>query len=238
MRLTWDDVGSRFFKVGIDHGVLYPMLDDNYLTGVSWSGLTGVEYTIAGREKTALYTGDVKSRILLSPEEFGGNIKAYFYPDAFDPCIGNATIFDGMIIGQQESNPFGLSYRTVIGNDVLGTGYAYQLHFLYNSQIVSLSNMENTINENLAPTEFSWTFECIPIEFMDYDPVSHIAVDSRKFSEQTMIALEQAIWGTEDTEPHLLLPEEIYNIILENRPYDGFPKPGVYPALDLYPEIL
>lgn len=235
MKLTWDDIGSRFYKVGIDKGVLYPMADENYQNGVAWSGLTGVEYSAGGREKTVLYTGNVKSRILLSPEEYGGTIKAYFYPDAFDPCIGNATIFDGMILGQQESIPFGLSYRTLVGNDIVGNSYAYQLHVLYESHVITIKDTESTVNENLSPTEFNWTFECIPVEFMDYSPVSHISIDSRKFSQETMTALQEALWGTEDNEPRLLLPNEIYDIILAGLPYEGFPKTGVYPALDLYP---
>lgn len=235
MKLTWDDIGNRLYKVGIDRGVLYPMVDENYQNGVSWSGLTGVDYSPGGREKTVLYSGDVKRRILQSPEEFGGTIKAYFYPDEFDQCIGNVTIFDGMILGQQESSPFGLSYRTVIGNDVVGHKFAYQLHVLYESYVISIKDADNTINENLSPTEFNWSFECIPVEFGDFSPVSHISIDSRKFPEHIMTSLEEALWGTDDTEPRLLLPQEIYDIILAGMPYEGFPKPGAYPALDLYP---
>lgn len=236
MKLTWDDIGSRFYKVGIDKGVLYPMADENYQNGVAWSGLTGVDYSPAGREKTVLYTGDVKKRLLFSPEEYGGTIKAYFYPDAFENCIGNAVIADGMILGQQESIPFGLSYRTYIGNDVVGNKHAYQLHVLYESHVTSIKDTDSTVNESLSPTEFNWGFECIPVDFGEYSPVSHIAIDSRKFSEQVMTTLEEALWGTEDTEPRLLLPQEIYDIILGDTPDSGlYPASDLYLALDLYP---
>jgi hypothetical protein len=212
------------------------MVDDVYQNGVSWSGITSVEYSPGGREKTPLYTGGVRSKILLSPEEFGGSIGAYFYPDAFDQCIGNATVLDGMIVGQQEAVPFGLSYRTIIGNDITGNKFAYQLHLLYESYVTTIKDTSSTVNESISPSELNWSFESIPTEFSGYSPVSHIAIDSRKFPESVMKAIENALWGSEDTQPYLPLPGELYDLIMASLPYEGYPKPGVYPALDLYPQ--
>ena len=234
-RLTWDSLGSRLFKIGIDRGVLYPMVDGNYQNGVAWSGLTGIDVSIGGREKTALYTRDRKARILLSPEEYGGTIKAFYYPDEFDACIGDDLLLGGITLGQQDRTPFGLSYRTIIGNDILGQKFAYKLHVIYESYVISITDTESTINESLSPTEFSWAFESIPVEIDGYNPISHIAIDSRKFSTEIMTALEDALWGTDETPSRLLLPQEIYDIVLAGLPYEGFPKPGVYPDLEIYP---
>ena len=39
MRLTWDQVGERFYETGVSNGVLYK--DDGY--GVPWNGLTSID---------------------------------------------------------------------------------------------------------------------------------------------------------------------------------------------------
>lgn len=39
-----------------------------------------------------------------------------------------------MTIGQQNRKMFGLSYRTLIGNDVVGQNYGYKLHLVYGAQ--------------------------------------------------------------------------------------------------------
>ena len=215
MRLTWDEVGSHFYKAGVDRCVLYPMVEDAYQTGVAWSGITDVEYSPTGNEKTILYTGDVRSRVLLNGEEFGGSISAYFYPDEFDRCIGNDTALGGILVGQQERAPFGLCYRTMIGNDTVGNGFGYQIHVLYEAYVTSIKDTESTINENLNPTAFNWSFECVPVDFPGYSPVSHLAIDSRKYSQTVMAALEDALWGSDNTSARLLMPEDIYPLIQE-----------------------
>lgn len=53
----------------------------------------------------------------MSEEEFAATIEAYTYPDEFKEYIGEVEIAVGATIGQQGRKPFGLVYRTLIGND-------------------------------------------------------------------------------------------------------------------------
>ena len=238
MRLTWDDVGTHYFKIGIDHGVLYPYIEEQYSKGVPWSGLTGIDHTSSGREKTVLYTGGVKSRILLTPEEFGGIINAFYYPDEFEQCMGNATDpgLDGLVIGQQEAIPFGLTYRTRIGNETAGSNFAYQLHFVYGALVTGATDSNSTVNASSDLTPMSWTFDSVPVAIDGYSPTSHIFIDSRKFSKESMAYVEEAIWGSESNEPYLPMLDDIQERLWMGVPYSGAPQPyGLFPSGEIFP---
>ena len=119
-RISWDRVGERLYEAGVDHGVLY--LADNlgqYDTGFAWNGLTGVTESPSGAESNPQYADNIKYLNLVSAEEFGATIEAFTYPDEFAQCDGTATPRPGLALGQQGRRMFGLSYRTLVGNDQL-----------------------------------------------------------------------------------------------------------------------
>ena len=59
-RLTWDDLGKRFYETGVKQGVLYPQVGGAYPKGVAWNGLTAVTESPSGAEPTPLYADDIK----------------------------------------------------------------------------------------------------------------------------------------------------------------------------------
>ena len=118
-KLVWDKTGERLYETGVDHGVLYPIQAGGlYNKGVAWNGLTAVTESPSGAEASPIYADNIKYLNLMSAEEFGATIEAYTYPDEFAECDGSAEIATGVTIGQQARKVFGLSYRTVFGNDV------------------------------------------------------------------------------------------------------------------------
>lgn len=53
MKIKWDEVGKRLYETGVDHGVLFPMGEDNaYGKGVPWYGLSAVNESPSGGEPT------------------------------------------------------------------------------------------------------------------------------------------------------------------------------------------
>jgi len=70
--LVWDEVGTHFYETGVDHGVLYPILDtivdqtDPYGTGVAWNGLTSVSESASGGEPSPLWADNIKYLNLIS----------------------------------------------------------------------------------------------------------------------------------------------------------------------------
>lgn len=238
MRLTWDDIGVRLFKAGLDHGVLYPYSNGSYATGVAWNGLTAVDDNSTGHEKTPLYTNDRKMNVLFSPSEIGGTIKCYTYPDEFDSCIGNEELLSGFYSKGSWQIPFGLVYRTGIGNDVFGTNYAYEIHIIYNSFVTEAKESAATIGSDLKVNELSFSFESMAEDFSYGDPVSHLVLSSRIIDSEKLSKIEDILYGSETSSPRLPLPDELYEFLYaSDNPdeHDPYPSDSVYPSDARYP---
>lgn len=220
-RIQWDLTGERTYETGVDRGVLYPydLETKDYKNGVGWNGLTSINETPSGAEPTAHYADNIKYLNLMSAEEFGFTIEAFTYPEAFGLCDGSH-VEDGLFIGQQARVPFGLSYRTLIGNDTQANDYGYQLHLVWNALASPSEKAHNTVNENPEPTTMSWTASTTPTPFTehDYKPTAHMYVDSTKTDPAKLKALEAIIWGDEATEPRMPTPDEVVGIIIGTTP--------------------
>ena len=208
-KLIWDKTGERYYETGVRKGVLYVMNGANYGTGVAWNGLTAVTESPSGAEPTPLYADDIKYLNLMSNEEFGGTIEAYTYPDEFKACNGEAELADGVSIGQQVRKAFGFCYRTVLGNDEKENDYGYKLHLVYGAKASVSEKAYATINESPEPITFSWEFTTTPVEIENFKPTSIVTIDSTKVDAEKLAALEAKLYGTEEAEPTLPLPDEI-----------------------------
>lgn len=224
-RLTWDDTGKRLYETGTKMGVLYPQSDDGtYPKGVAWNGLMSVSESPSGAEASPLYANDAKYLELYSNEEFGLTIGAYTYPEEFAACDGSAELASesGVYVGQQPRKAFGLTYRTVVGNDVKGSDYGYKLHLVYGAKASPSEKGYSSINDSPEAVEFSWECTTTPINIEGFKPAAHIEIDSTKIKPEKLKKIEDALYGTNadgdsgsGTEPKLLLPNEIITILNE-----------------------
>lgn len=198
-RLVWDQTGDRLYETGVDHGVLYPMSDDGtYPKGVAWNGLTQVQETPDGAEPTDLWADNIKYLSLRSAETFGGTIEAYTYPDEWMECDGSKVPTAGVVVGQQPRKAFGMSYRTVLGNDVKTNDYGYKLHLIYNCTASPSERAYETINDSPDAITFSWEFESTPVNVTvldDYKATSLITIDSTKVDAAKLKTLEDTLYG-------------------------------------------
>ena len=213
-RLTWDNTGERLFETGVKNGVLYPIqADGKYTKGVAWNGLISVTESPSGAEATALYADDIKYVNLLSNEEFGATIEAYTYPDEFAECDGSGTLVEGVLLGQQKRKVFGLCYRTTIGNDVDGNDHGYKLHLVYGCLAAPSEKAYSTINDNPDAITFSWEVTTTPVNVTGFKPTSQITIDSTKVAKEKMTAIEALLYGSEEKEPSLPLPDELAAVL-------------------------
>lgn len=213
-KLVWDQIGERFYETGVQKGVLYKRTaDGKYGNGVAWNGLTSVSKNPSGGEATPFYANDSKYLNLTSNEEFGATIGAYTYPPEFNGCMGVKEIAPGIVIGQQERETFGFCYRTAIGNDVDGNAHAYKLHLVYGCLAAPSEEEANTINDSPEPTEFSWEVTTTPVEVEGFKPTSILEIDSRTTDAGKLAALEALLYGTDEAEPTLPLPDEIKTLV-------------------------
>jgi hypothetical protein len=215
--IKWDEVGKKFYETGVDHAVLYPQIaDGSYPKGIAWNGLISVTQSPSGAEANPQYADNIKYLNLLSVEEFGGTIEAFTYPDEFAICDGSAELELGVMVGQQARTPFGLCYRTVLGNDTLGESYGYKLHLVYGALASPSERQNQTINESPEATTFSWEFTTTPVPVTGFKPTSYIVIDSTKADATALAALEVILYGvtgTPNTEGRLPLPDEIATLM-------------------------
>lgn len=213
-KLVWDQTGERYYETGVKQGVLYPMQEGGtYTKGVAWNGLTAVTESPSGAEATALYADDIKYLNLLSTEEFGCTIEAYTYPDEFAECDGSASLAAGVNIGQQKRKTFGLCYRTVLGNDVDSNDYAYKLHLVYGCLAAPSEKAYATINDSPEAITFSWEVTTTPVAVTGFKPTACITIDSTKANAEKLAALEDILYGANETEARLPLPNEIATLM-------------------------
>lgn len=195
--ISWDETGERWFQNGVRHGVLYLMKQDGtYEDGEAWNGLRGVDENPDGGDVTDLWADNIKYASFRNPENYGGNVKAYTYPDGWKLCDGQKTV-DGVNYGGQKRQPFGLCYRTELSND---TGAEeYQIHLIWNSTVSPSSQSHATKSENPDAEEMSWDFKSTPVNVEGVDGVetaSYATIDSRDHSEAEMEKLLAYLYGT------------------------------------------
>ena len=220
-KIVWDKTGEHFYETGVKNCVLYIPTEGVYSKGVAWNGITAITESPSGAEATALYADYSKYLNLYSVEEFGATIEAYTYPDEFAECDGSAELVAGVKIGQQARKPFGLCYRTTIGNDTDGNDHGYKLHIIYGAMASPSEKSYNTINDSPEAVTFSWELTTTPVNVAGAKPTASITIDSTKVDEQKLAALEEVLYGKDGTgsdhtgaaEPRLPLPDEIKTIM-------------------------
>lgn len=214
-KLEWDKTGERLYETGISNGVLYPLegTSGTYPKGVAWNGLTAVTESPSGAEPTPLYADNIKYLNLMSAEEFGFTIEAYMYPDEFAACNGEGKLTEGVTIGQQKRQAFGLSYKTILGNDTDGDAYGYKLHLVYGALAAPSEVARNTVNDNPEAATMSWECSTTPVTVEGFKPTSHLVVDSTAVTAEKLKKLEDKLYGSTDEEPSLPLPDEVLTLL-------------------------
>lgn len=222
-RITWDGPGERVYETGVSNGVLY--IPDTttgvYDDGVPWNGLTGVTESPSGAEANKQYADNQVYLNLTSAEEFGATVEAFTYPPEFGQFDGSAEPVPGVFFGQQRRGVFGLCYRTLIGNDLLGTDFGAKLHLVYGCQAAPSEKAYATVNESPEATAFSWelTTTAVAVGTIDgvtYKPTATVTVDSTKTDPAAFADLEDILYGsdgTPGTTARLPLPAEVVSLV-------------------------
>jgi hypothetical protein len=227
-RLDWNLPSTRTYERGIDRCVLYV----SGKPGVAWPGLTRLEEIYSGVDANSNYMDGRKYRTTLGRANFRAKLSAFSAPEEFSTCVGALEIEPGLFAMNQPSQLFGLSYRTLIGNDVVGSDYGYKVHIIYNALATPGSFKNSTISDAPeAPTK-QWTLDTIPHKERDYSyfrsgddqttlehvetkyrPTSHMVVDTRAVGPHDIQLLEDVLYGTETTDPELPTPSELLELI-------------------------
>lgn len=225
-KIAWDAVGEHRYETGVDHGVLYQVNNQGkYSEGVAWNGLTSVSESPSGAEAQKQYADNMNYLTLYSAEEFGATIEAFTYPDAFEQNDGSATLAAGVTIGQQSRKPFGMCYRTKVGNDVAGDDYGYKLHLIYGCRASPSERGYSTVNDSPEAINFSWELTTTPVQVAGHEPSATLTLDTTKLAQadqSKLELLETVLYGrdaatgdnpVEATVPTLPLPDVVVKIM-------------------------
>lgn len=214
--LVWDEIGKRTYKTGIDHVVLYPQVQGAYPKGVAWNGITSINESPSGAEENAIYADNIKYLSIRSVEDFGLSIECYDTPVEFDACDGCGTPADttGLTVYQQTRQPFGLSYRSKIGNDEKGDDYGYELHLVYGCTASPSELAHSTINDSVEPGTLSYEVTTVSVPVPNMKPSAHLKVSSLTCPEAKLKALEKLLYGEDEVaDAKLPLPEEVISTL-------------------------
>lgn len=214
-RITWDNIGEHLYETGVDHVVLYKPNNSNvYTGGVAWNGVTAINESPSGADSNPIYADNIKYLDLRSAEEFGATVECYTYPQEFAECNGEAIIADGIVIGQQTRKTFGLSFRSIVGNDIKGNDYGYKLHLIYGATASPSEKAYNTVNDSPEAQSFSFELSTTPIAVQGYKNTASLTIDTTKFVDKTPItALEALLYGGENADATLPTPETVFDTL-------------------------
>lgn len=209
-RLVWDATGEHLYETGVDHVVLYTLNAQNqYANGYVWNGVSAINESPSGADSNPIWADNIKYLDLRSAEEFGCTIECYTYPDEFAECNGEGQPDQGIKLGQQSRKTFGLSYRTLLGNDAKGNDYGYKLHLVYGCTAAPSEKNYSTVNDSPEAGSFSFEVKTVPVAVNGFKPTSIIVIDSTKVVKNNLTALETLLYGGENTTAQLPDPNTV-----------------------------
>lgn len=211
--IVWDEVGQRRFETGLDRGVIYPMDGSE---AVAWNGLVGVSENRA-REVKSFYVDGIKYLDHQVIGAYGAKVQAYMYPEKLDELTGMAKHAEGVFLHDQLPRPFHLSYRTLIGNDMLGTDFGYKIHLIYNVLASPADVAFPTVGERVAPNVFEFNLTATPPPVWGIRPTAHIsmhvALDSTGLSAELLQQIEAMLYGTAELDPSFPDLEDLLTLV-------------------------
>ena len=214
--LAWHETGDKQYELGVDKGVFYPLnaTTSAYDNAYAWNGLISVNESPSGAEVTKNYADNDVYMSLMSAEEFAATVEAYNYPDEFALVDGTAEPVPGLYVGQQPRKPFGLSYRTKVGNDSKGMDAGYKIHLIYNAMAAPSEKAYSTVNDSPEATTFSWELSTTPIDAGDVlKSTAQLTINSLKVPAAKLKALEDILYGTTTLKARLPLPTEVIGLL-------------------------
>lgn len=205
-RLDWNLPGQRVYETGVDRGVLYPRLGD----GVAWPGLVSVSEQVDGGDITPYHYDGVKYIDVAAAEDFSATLEAFAAPPEFFRAEGQRQLVPGLIATHQPKETFGLSYRTLIGNDLQGLGFGYKLHLVYGCTSAPSNRNYSTVASDPDVNTRSWDISTVPPPASTYRPTAHFIFDTRYAGVGVVETIEDALYGTAGTAPRLPSQDEIF----------------------------
>lgn len=205
--LTWNNPVDHKYKVGVSKGVLF--VDG---VGTAWSGLISVEESAASVQTTRHFWDGSNHANIASRAAYAGSIRAFTYPDQFEPCIGHEAYQPGLTLTAQQPKQFGLAYRVELGDAVNGHGSRYEIHVLYNLVASAQAVPAQTMTATPTPVIFAWNVVGRPEKSSFLNPTAHVVIDSEDTDPGRLSTIEDLLFGSEAFDSRLPSLEELLDL--------------------------
>lgn len=206
-RITWGSLGQKKYGAGLDRGVLYTP------DGVPWNGLRSVDEDFSEDTTEPYYFDGNKYVDYQSYGDFSASLKAFAYPLEFEPFDGFLSLDSGLSVDCQPAGTFGMSYRTLKGDGLVGLDLGYEIHLLYNLTAVPSARTRETVGAETSAAEFEWTISGIPEPLAGFRPTVHAILDSVEMGSRIISDLEDILYGSDSTTARLPSLTELSSII-------------------------
>lgn len=216
-RLNWSSPGERLFETGIDRGVFYPK---SLSPGVPWNGLVRVSESNEGGEISSIYYEGEKISLIASREFFGADLTAFSAPLEFREYDGQLALAPGLFANNQDKKPFDMSYRSIVGDDLVGSERGYKIHLLYNVVASQKRQSYETAGSRVDADEISWKLDAVPppvsevSEHQSYQPTAHFIVDSINTLPERLSLLEDILYGSSTTDARMPSVDELITTLM------------------------
>lgn len=217
-KLVW---GDRKYEFGVDRCVFYPY--PSYEPGVVWNGVTGIQESVIGGDAESYHFDGTKYLDFVKPKNYQAEISAFSAPNQFASAAGDLSVVPGMILTRQSRERFGLSYRTMVGDE-----RGYKIHIVYNALASPVGKGYSTEEDSPSVEPFSYRIDAVPPIGRGYHPSAHFILDSSKVDSGALQALEDIIYGTDDSYARLPGIDELLDLtvlwkplIIVEKPFTG-----------------
>lgn len=204
-RVTWDASGQRLYQSGVDRGMIY--LEDGTVS--TWSGLVSVTESPSGGDPVATYLDGQKVLDVPGGDNYEATIESMSLPLNAAASAGWGILQYGLYASNQPKQSFGFSYRTLIGNDISGTEFAYRIHVIFGCTAKSSDFTHETIKDQPSVKTYSWGVTAVPVSFTGRRPTAHVIFDTRVQSSPTITAIEALLYGNDETDAVMPTTDQI-----------------------------
>jgi hypothetical protein len=114
-----------------------------------------------------------------------------------------------VVVGQQARKPFGLSYRTRVGDDIEGDSAGYKIHLVYGALASPSEKAYNSVNDSPEAITFSWEITTTPVPVTGLRPTSLLVIDSTVVAPADLTVLETELYGDVAGTANLPMPDAV-----------------------------
>lgn len=207
-RAVWDDEGQHFYQTGVDRGMLYVGT-----VAVPWVGLVSVTEDPSGGDGQPFYLDGQKVLNVPAGEDFNATIESFAFPIEFASCAGRFQLGAGLYATDQPKTTFGFSYRTLVGNEEIGTTLAYKIHIVYGATAKLPDFSHETISDSVSAKTISFSVSTVPVQIPGFRPTSHLVVDTRRVTLDILNEIEAILYGDDNGDARLPTPDELVTIL-------------------------